>query len=329
MKKTQTTYKLLALLCDGQFHSGEALGDSLGMSRSAIWKAVKQLIEYGIHIESTSGKGYRIPYGLELLDENKIKAELSDSAKSHLNNLILLNDIDSTNDYLLEINKTSSDKTVACFAEYQTHGKGRRGRKWVAPFGTNIYHSLLWHFNKDPAEIVGLSLAIAVATAKALQHYGVHKGLHLKWPNDILWNGRKIGGILLEMHAEHHDYSSVVIGVGVNTFMPVNYAKDITQPWIDIHQITKATPLRNKLAGLLLNELIKASLLFEKEGLAPFLKTWKTFDQMIGKSVYLDTPQGKIHGVMKGVSERGELILLCNNQERHFLSGELSLRLEE
>lgn len=330
MKQTDTTYKLLMLLNDGKFHSGQTLADTLKISRSAIWKASKQLSELGIDIQSISGKGYRIPHGVELLNQTHIEQQLDPNTKNALDQLIILNDkIGSTNDYLLSLIQSQPQKKIACFAEYQTQARGRRGRTWIAPYGTNIYHSLLWHFDKDPAEIVGLTLAIAVALTQALARYGIKEGISVKWPNDILWQGRKLAGILLEVVGERHEHSAVVIGVGLNTYIPHSLGHQINQPWVDVYQITQSFPRRNQLAAFLLNELIHALQLFEQEGLNPFIAPWYQLDHMMGKTVTLHTPNGKIKGIMHNISDKGELILLCDDgQEKHFLSGELSLRLE-
>jgi len=330
MKRTKTSYKLLELLCDGKFHSGEALGQSLGITRSAVWKAAQQLDEYGIALESVPGRGYRIVHDIELLKQHVIAQELDDSAKNSLSDLIILDEITSTNDYLLELQKKHTGKNIACFAEYQTQARGRRGRRWVAPFGTNIYHSLLWHFKKDPAEIVGLSLPIALATVNALKRYGLKDNIAVKWPNDVLWDGRKLGGVLLDMVAEHHGYCAVVIGVGINTHMPDKYIKEIDQPWIDIQSITSLPVRRNQFAGFLLNEIIHAILTFEQKGLAPSMKSWRNLDYMIGKAVSLHTANATIKGIMEDVSNKGELVLLCeNNQKKRFFSGEVRLRLDK
>ncbi len=327
MEKTQTAYRLLELLSDGKFHSGEALGPILGITRSAVWKAVKQLINLGIGVESLAGKGYRIPHGIELLDSAQIQTALDPSTKAHVHDFIVFTRINSTNDYLLSAMPNNPDKNVVCLAEYQTQGRGRRGRRWVAPFGTNLYLSLLWHFQKDPAEIVGLSLAVAVAVVNALQQYGIKKGLGLKWPNDVLWKGRKLAGILLEMMAEHHEHSAVVIGIGLNTHMPSTAGSEIDQPWTDIHEITHAKPKRNQLAGLIIQHVVQSLLLFQEQGLTPFLPTWRAFDRLIGKTVKLEISSRTIEGVMQDVSDKGELILLCaNNEEKRFYSGELSVR---
>ncbi len=330
MNKSSTAYKLLVLLGDGKFHSGEELGEQLGVTRGAIWKARKQLAKLGIEIYAVTGKGYCIPQGIELLDLKTIKQSLSKDSQTSIDEITTLNIIGSTNDYLLLEGARKPNKNIACFAEYQEKGRGRHGRRWVGSFGTNIYFSLLWHFSKDPAEIMGLSLITALALINSLKQYGILKGLQLKWPNDVLWQGKKLAGILLDMTSQPHVKCSVVIGIGVNIRLPKAFSDEIDQPWVDISQITNSAPQRNRLAGLLLDELVLKIKSFEQEGLAPFLSEWEQYDAMIGKRVLLNTPQKQIQGIMKGISDKGELILLTeNNETKAFLSGELSLRLAE
>lgn len=330
MALSKTAFKVLKTLGDGKFHSGEALGEQLNMTRSAIWKALQQFKQYDIHVESITGKGYRLNPPLELLDREIISSYLTTETKKALEELFLFTELDSTSNYLLDLAKDSLTRQAACLAEHQTHGRGRRGRLWVAPFGTNIYLSMLWQFKKDPSEIAGLSLAIAVALAKALKQYGISDHITLKWPNDILWKNRKLVGVLLEMIAKSHEHCSLVIGLGLNTQMPKHAAKNISQPWVDISEITQIQPERNRLVALILNELVKCNRLFQEKGLSPFLTEWRSLDNMIGEKVVLHTPEGEIQGTMQDISERGELILLKENKEKqYFFSGEVSLRIHK
>jgi BirA family biotin operon repressor/biotin-[acetyl-CoA-carboxylase] ligase len=320
-------YQLLKLLSDGEFHSNETLSNTLNLSRDDVWHTLQQLIHHGVQVETLMGKGHRIPHGIELLQREKIDTELSDVAKNKLAELILLEEVDSTSDYLLANSKSFADKNVACFAEYQTQGRGRHGKRWIAPYGTNIYFSLLWHFAKTPTQISGLSLAIAITVTMVLERYGIKEGVSVKWPNDVLYYGRKLGGILLDVASENHNGCIAVIGIGLNTHMPAVTANQIDQPWTDIQQITHSKPKRNYLAGLLLNELIHSLLLFTEQGLVPFLPAWRHLDRLIGKTVSLEIAGKQIRGIMQDISDKGELILLDqNNQEKHYLSGELSLR---
>ena len=325
VKKYNREASLLRILRDGQFHSGESLGTSLNITRSAIWKIIQGLQKLGIEIQSVKGKGYRIPFGLCLLDEMAIRNALSPDTQEALDQLECVDTTESTNDYLLKQARPNHPITIACFAEQQTAGKGRLGREWLSPYGNNIYHSLLWYFNKDPSELMGLSLAIAVSVARALKTLGISKHLELKWPNDILWCSRKLGGILVEMLAEPHQHCAVVIGIGINTRLTIQ--QNLSRPITSTEAILNEPTNRNQLAATLLNELIPALAQFQLDGLKSFLNEWRNLDAFNGRMVKLSSPQREIIGLMRGISEQGELLL----EDRKgcvtaYLSGEVSLR---
>jgi len=322
MQETTTPHKVLIALADGQFHSGQELGESLQLTRSAIWKAVRQLQALGLAIQSVVGKGYRIVGGIELLDRQHMMSELTPQSLDTLSELFVLTHIDSTNDFLLSKANTGEKATLACVAETQTHGKGRRGRHWQSPFGTNLYFSLLWHFKKMSYEVIGASQAVAIALLRALKKLGVKENIQLKWPNDILWEQKKIAGILCEISAEQHGHCSLVIGIGINTALPAQAGEYISQPFADLATIMKKPISRNKLASFLINELIALLPQFEKAGLTPFLDEWNEHDAFIDKAVTLTMGQNEISGTMKGISTQGELILTNpDGQTNHYLTG--------
>jgi len=326
IKKHKTREQLLHLLSDGSFHSGEDLGKQLGLTRAAIWKSIKQLEALGIEVESISGKGYRVPNGLDILKETSIRHLLSAGTESKIKEMQILDEVDSTNDYLLSQINTAEPKNIACFSERQTKGRGRRGREWVSPFANNIYHSLLWYFDKDPTELMGLSLAVAVMVSRALNNYGIQDGLELKWPNDIFWQSQKLSGILIEMMGEPHEACAVVIGIGINTRLSDEKIETLNRPVTSIEKITGRQANRNQLAGLLLNSLIEGLQQFENDGLSPFLKEWRALDKFRGKMVTLSSVTRSITGIMQDVSERGELLLSNNEGDtQRYLSGEVSL----
>jgi BirA family biotin operon repressor/biotin-[acetyl-CoA-carboxylase] ligase len=318
--------KTLEILSDGQFHSGEELGKSLGITRSAVWKIINQLTKLDIDIISLKGKGYKIPAGFELLNEKKIEKHLTKKTKSKIIAISIFDSIDSTNQYLLDQIQTGIQPGNVCLAEHQTSGRGRRGRHWHSPFGANLYLSLLWEFSKDSAEISGLSLATAIAVTRALKQYGINTNIGLKWPNDVLWSKRKLGGVLLEMVTESHGNTQVVIGIGLNLNMPKTTA--INQAWTDLKTITGKSTARNELVALLLNELIDMLIQFEIKGLIPFIPEWEKLDIAHNSEVTVKIANQEIRGIVSGISERGELIITdAENQVRKFLSGEVSLRL--
>jgi len=326
LKKHNTRQRLLHLLSDGKFHSGEDLGNQLGMTRSAIWKAVKQLENLDIEINSISGKGYRIPNGMSLLDKTKIESFVMQKNTSLINEIFVLEEIDSTNQFLFSKIDTEILKPMACFSERQTQGRGRRGRAWLSPFASNIYHSLLWYFEKDPSELMGLSLAVAVMTTRALKQYGIEMGLELKWPNDIFWESQKLAGILIEMVSQPQDICAVVIGIGINTRLSQQHIVELDRPVTSIEKITQHPADRNQLAGLLLNSLIEGFQQFQKNGLSAFLDEWRALDKFRGKMVTLSCAAQSVTGIMEDVSDNGALLLRnTDGKIKPYLSGEMSL----
>ena len=228
---TEKHQKILNLLADGEFHSGTELSAALAVSRAAVWKYLHSLSELGLEINAVSGKGYRLEKALELLSAQQIKESLSLKTLSLLSKLEIHPQIQSTNTYLAECAKTVQSGRV-CFAESQTAGRGRRGRQWVSPFGSNLYLSILWQFDNGFAAISGLSLAIGVAVVRALSEIGINE-IGLKWPNDIYWQHKKLGGILIEVSGESSGECHAIIGLGLNLYLPEKETTGITQPWTD------------------------------------------------------------------------------------------------
>ncbi|MCD6039209.1 MAG: birA 1 [Gammaproteobacteria bacterium] len=227
--------------------------------------------------------------------------------------------IDSTNQYLLDRAKSGSSGWV-CLAEQQTAGRGRRGRAWFSARGTSIMFSLLWRFSKELPSVSGLSIAVGVIVTQALKNFGVQTGIQLKWPNDILFNGRKLAGILLERRGEN-----IIIGLGLNVNLSplaidINYidlAEVMNQPIVD----------RSYLTGLLLNELLKNLPRYEVEGLSIFMDEWSQYDFLLGKEVVMHTSKKIIHGKAQGINEHGELLVVDDTQSMQcFCYGDVSVR---
>lgn len=312
--------KLLALLADGQFHSGEELGDALGVSRAAVWKQLKKLEDLDVPFSSVKGKGYRLHDAIELLDESQIRSCIS----QRLDILELLLDVDSTNTYLFNRASDHMGKRYAVMAEKQNHGRGRRGRQWVSPFGRNIYLSLLVSFSGGMSALEGLSLTTAIAVERALRRLDI-QGVGLKWPNDIYADGRKLAGILLEVTGEYNSHCQVVIGIGLNLSMNESEAKDIDQPWVDLRSLNPDLS-RNEVAGVLLDELLTCIDTFQKEGFAPLQEYWSERDIYHESEVSVVSPSQEITGVVKGVNRKGELLLKTSRGMEVISAGELSVR---
>lgn len=325
MEFASTRQKLLHLMADGAFHSGTELAKALGVSRTAVWKQMHDLELLGLDVSAVAGKGYRLSRPLELLDANSIIALLEPATRGLISSLEIFREIDSTNRYLATLADKGVQGGAVCLAETQTAGRGRRGKSWVSPLSSNVYLSLLWRFQKGPAAISGLSLAAGVAVMRALKGAGV-PGAGLKWPNDIYWQRKKLGGILAEVSGESHGPCSAVLGLGLNFYLPRRTAESIGQPWVDLSQIMgSALPSRNGLIAALLNELAPITADFENSGLAPYLHEWRASDAFLGQKVTLFPGQGAISGTVRGISDAGLLILEDEGgEESHYASGEVT-----
>ncbi|MSP27027.1 MAG: bifunctional biotin--[acetyl-CoA-carboxylase] ligase/biotin operon repressor BirA [Methylococcales bacterium] len=326
MHLTDKQKKILTLLADGEFHSGTVLAEIVGISRAAVCNHINQLSEtLDLSIAAVSGKGYRLEQSVELWAQEKIHAELNERSKTLISQLEIHDCIESTNRYLVEKTRHSAASGLVCFAEQQTAGKGRRGREWVSPFGSNIYVSIAWQFPQGGyAAIAGLSLAIGIAIIRALREQNI-ADVGLKWPNDIMSQGRKLGGILIEVSGEVTGGCSAVIGIGLNLCLPENKAQNITQAWTDITTITGQRPLRNALAGSLLNHLLPVIADFEERGLSAYLDEWRRYDCLKGQAALLFVGQKTIAGIVEGVNDDGLLLLKrADGTVQIFASGEVS-----
>lgn len=317
MRDNTVPLTLIGILADGEFHSGEQLGEQLGMSRAAINKHIQTLRDWGIDVFTVPGKGYSLPEPIQLLDEAFILSQINEGTVK------VLSVIDSTNQYLLErFDKLKSGD--ACIAEYQQAGRGRRGRQWFSPFGTNLYLSMYWRLEQGPAAAIGLSLVIGIIIAEVLQRLGA-SDVRVKWPNDLYLNDRKLAGILVELTGKTGDAAQIVMGAGINLAMKSVSSEVVNQDWINLQQIGIDID-RNQLVVLLIKELRLALVHFEKEGLTPFLSRWKQLDNYIDRPVKLIIGESEVFGIARGINEQGGLLLEQNGIIKAWVGGEISLR---
>ncbi|MEB4677788.1 bifunctional biotin--[acetyl-CoA-carboxylase] ligase/biotin operon repressor BirA [Enterobacteriaceae bacterium G50] len=320
MKDNTVPLTLIAILSDGEFHSGEQLGEKLGMSRAAINKHIQTLRDWGVDVFTVPGKGYSLPEPIQLLEEERIRKQIE------YGNVAVLPVIDSTNQYLLDrIHDLHSGD--ACVAEYQTAGRGRRGRKWFSPFGANLYLSMYWRLEQGPAAAIGLSLVIGIVMAEVLQSLGADQ-VRVKWPNDLYLNDRKLAGILVELTGKTGDAAQIVIGAGINLVMRHVENDVINQGWINLQEAGISID-RNTLAVRLIKELRDSLRLFEQEGLTPYLSRWKRLDNFIDRPVKLIIGDKEIFGVSRGIDSQGALLLEQDGVIKPWVGGEISLRSAE
>lgn len=319
--------QLLQLLADGEQHSGERLAEQLHITRAAVWKAIQSLRELGVELDAQH-QGYRLPHAVDLYSAQHIQDGLNERAHQ-LQRIDVLFTVDSTNRFVAARPATMAGGAVLCVAEIQQAGRGRRGRSWVAPFGSGICMSLGWLFDTMPPALSALSLVVGVALTRTLRECGAVE-VGLKWPNDLLWRGRKLAGVLIEMRGEPDGPAHVVIGIGMNVRLSRS-AKDALAAQqaqvADLYEILGTQcPGRNALVAAFTTQLLQVLETFAQQGFAPFVDEWQRYDVL--RAAEVDVLQGErsVAGVACGVTEDGSLLVETADGIQRFVSGEVSLR---
>ena len=304
--------------------SGDALAQEAGLTRAAMWKRIEALREAGVEIDAQAGRGYALRHPVELLQADAIIDALPPFVRAGLASLEIAWSLDSTNSELLR-RETPAHGVAALIAERQTGGRGRRGKTWASPLAAHLYLSLSRQFSGGLARLGGLSLVAGVATAEALHESG-YADVRLKWPNDLVVEGRKLGGLLVEGGGEHAGPVRAVIGLGLNVRMPEAMAATLDQPWTDLVRLMDPPPSRNALAARLLTHLLPALDRFDAEGLAPFLASYARFDALTGREVVVHLAGESQTGIATGIAEDGALRVRVGGKERVVHAGEISVR---
>jgi BirA family transcriptional regulator, biotin operon repressor / biotin---[acetyl-CoA-carboxylase] ligase len=320
-------FDLLRLLSDAGLHSGAAMARELGASPAAVRVALRELERLGLNLVRVPGRGYRLAESYDLLDAAAVRAQLGPQARHF--HLELLDACASTNTLLLARARAGapSGSVIAC--ELQSAGRGRRGNNWQSGLGGSLTFSLLWRFAQGAAGLTGLSLAAGVAVVRALASAGVAE-VQLKWPNDLLHAGRKLGGILIELHGDAPGPTAAVIGIGLNVRLPASLRDAIAQPVTDVASISEQVPPRNRLLAAALIELARVLEGFAGHGFAPLRQEWMARHAHQGKPVTLTSGDGKtLAGRAAGVAEDGALLVETARGLERFVSGEVSLRAKD
>lgn len=316
---------LLRLLQDGRFHSGEALGAALGVSRSAVWKQLQALqAELSLPLHKVRGRGYRLETPLQLLDADWLNTQVNAPQWQ----ACVLPSVDSTNAEALRILPAAQSLPYYVLAERQTSGRGRRGRSWVSPFGENLYYSLVVRVEGGMRQLEGMSLAVGLALLQVIRALGVAEA-GLKWPNDVLVGDRKLAGILLELSGDPADVCHVVIGIGLNVNMLAAGPEAIGQPWTSMRAELGRLLNRNELVAELNRQLSRYLDIQLREGFAALQHEWQACHLWQGRAVALTAGDEPIEGEVLGVDRSGAIRLRINGVERSFSGGELSLRLRD
>ncbi|HET7809332.1 MAG TPA: biotin--[acetyl-CoA-carboxylase] ligase [Steroidobacteraceae bacterium] len=317
-------------LDDRAYQSGEALAADLAVTRAAVWKAVEQLRELGVHLDAQSARGYRLASGVSALSVARIEAGLPAEVRASLDALQVEWTLDSTNTRLLDALPPAAGSASVVLAENQTAGRGRRGRGWIAPPGGAVCFSLAWQFPEMPADLSALSLVTGLAVVDALESLGV-QGVRLKWPNDLVTAQGKLGGILIEMRAEAGGPVHVVIGIGINVLLDDAARAAVAATGNaadDLRAHCAAVPDRNAIVAALLAQLVPALRDFPRHGLAPHVLRWSTFDALQGCEVRVENAGEVTRGIARGIDTRGALLVETPAGVQRFISGEVSVRVE-
>lgn len=317
MRSYQNPLKLIEILADGNFHSGEELASDFGITRAGINKYIKVLREWGIELSSIQGKGYSLNIPMDLFNKSKIDQYYQADSRVEI-----LPIIDSTNQYMLD--KIPDLKSGdCCIAEFQSKARGRRGRQWFSPFGTNLYFSMYWRLEQGIAAAMGLSLVVGIVVTQTLRELS-GQDIKVKWPNDLYLNDQKLAGILVELAGKTGDCAHAVIGIGVNLNMTNPDTNIVNQKWANLGNINRNL-LVAKIAKTLRENLEK----FEKNGLAFFIDDWNHLDNFIHRPVKLLIGDDVIRGIAKGINDQGALLLEQDGKIEAYIGGEISLRSDE
>lgn len=317
--------ELLSLIADAKFHSGEALARQLGVSRTTIAKKIKQWQQCGLDIDVVHGKGYRLQQPIDWLDKTSIWQAMPPHIQALISYLDIQAVVSSTNDVVSQQLQQQKKSGIVCIAEMQQSGRGRRGRTWLSPPAGTFYGSVGWVFNEGFQVLEGLSLAIGVAVVEALEDCGVH-GLSLKWPNDILWHGKKLGGVLIEVNAEMDGVCAVVVGVGVNLSLPHAIKQQIDQAAVDVKEILGQHINRQQITVALISHIVRLLQGYAQLGFASWHKKWQHYDALYGQEVEVLGLAQAMTGIAQGIDKQGALMINTAAGLQLISGGEVSLR---
>ena len=306
---TSTLFQLVQHLNHGAFQDGETLGQSLGVSRAAIWKTISKLEQYGVPLKRVKKKGYQLEHPLSLLDPLRLQSELASML-----DLKYFETIDSTQTAIKKLTDANT-RPLLYVSEQQTQGRGRLNRTWHAPFGQHLYLTLRYPFQQDLSELTGLSLMVSLSMATASQSFLPDTTrLQVKWPNDLVYQTQKLGGCLIEVQAEAHGSCTAWIGIGLNVNAEENssqpqIAQAIPTPWTALSKLTGHRLDRTQVLIHLIKTLLGDLQVFSTQGFSGFLDHWKELDSLQGQTVSIQ-PTLQLPprtGIARGVNALGHL----------------------
>ncbi len=319
-----THERLLALLSDGDWHSGDRLAASLGVSRTTIWKCVRALAGRGLRIERARGRGYRLACPLDPMDSERLGLLFRSLAGAGAR-LDVREVVGSTNDIARE---NPGDAPLLVVAEYQRGGKGRRGRRWWSPYGAGLCFSLALPLEPSAGGLGALPLACALGVVDGLEALDAGP-FGIKWPNDVEWQGRKLGGILVEIQGESAGPFWTVVGVGLNVHRPgAAWPPDVAERLAALDDLRTGTAWRREeVLGAVVAALWRRLKVFGREGFATMGHDYARRDALVGRAIVVHRDgEPPLHGTALGIDAAGWLRLDTPTGEVRLGVGEASVR---
>lgn len=316
--------RVLRLLASGTALAGPELAHRLGISRAAVWKQIEALRRNGLEIVSDA-HGYQLPRPLDLLDVEQVRRGVPSALRRRVGSIENHWRLDSTSSEVARRAARLPDLSFV-FADWQDAGRGRRGRRWLSPPARNLQFSCLKRFVGGYAALSGLSLAVGLAAARALEDTGT-AGVALKWPNDLMHGDAKLGGILVELGGEFMGPCHAVVGLGINVDLPTALRRSLDRPCADLAGLCEGVPpSRNELAAALVARLIEGLDAFDASGFSACAAAWAERDALAGRRIRVEDPRGAFEGMAEGVDVRGALKVRTTAGVRAIDSGEISVR---
>ncbi len=310
---SQILQDLIKTLADGHTHATQALAQRTGLLPAAIPEALTRLTQQSGLAVIHAASGYRLKRPLYLLEKSRILAAIPPPQRDLIHTCTLLQHTDSTNRQARQ-HPPPPEQAAIWLTEYQTAGRGRRGRHWVGSFARQLLLSLAYTYQLPLHQLSGLSIATGAVLAECLTRQGT-PGLSLKWPNDLHWRGQKIAGILLEAQHNTETEACVVIGIGINVYTDPTQQNQTDQPSTSLEALGILSD-RNHLAGQLIQALLTLCTTYPDTGLTPYLDIWQHYDPWCGQEVLFSGPQETLQGRYAGLDDSGHL-LLDQNGTRH------------
>lgn len=323
---TSREYEILKILADGKFHSGQELADSINVSRTAIWKQLNKIREKQLDVRAIKGRGYQLSEPLELLQADSILKSISLKPDVSINAINILFSIDSTNQYLLDELSKGPIHSRVVLTEHQKRGRGRGINRWESGLGAGIYLSIGWQFALMPKSYSALSLAVGTVISNCISELS-GKSIGLKWPNDLIYEGSKLGGILIESRGQLAGRMDTVIGIGLNINIFDDIRSKVNQDITDLKEVFGHIPSRNELAAKVISNIINLLTEYPDCGFAHYLQDWRVRDISRGKMARLNMAGNIIEGTVVDVDEQGNLIISVDGKHEKYTSGDLSLRM--